>query len=344
MADYLAKMEAQGFEELIFFHDNKTGLKGALAIHSTVLGPAVGGTRMWNYASEEEAVDDLMHLARGMSYKSAAAEQPLGGAKAVIIGDPNRNKSDELFTTYARFVQRLNGRFGTGKDMGIDEDDLNCMRKECDYIIGGEAIGSPSPYTAFGVWKGMKACMEEVNGSPSLEGKVVAVQGIGSVGGYLCQHLFEDGAKLIVTDLEKQRINQAVEEWGAKAVAPDDIYTQECDIFSPCAGGGVVNEKTLPLLKCSVIAGAANNIFKDEKLQIALKERKILYAPDYVINAGGLIFVASNLRGVTGDDEIKAETAKIEGRLKDLFRRARDEDLLPMQVADIIAEERLKIR
>lgn len=344
MSGYLAKMEEQGFEELIFFNDARTGLKGVLAIHSTVLGPAGGGTRMWNYASEEEAIDDLLHLARGMSFKAAMAEQPLGGGKAVIIGDPNKDKSEELFYCYARFLQRLSGRFITGKDMGIEEDDLECMRRECEYIIGGEDIGSPSPYTAYGVWKGIKACAEEVFGSPSLEGRVVAVQGIGSVGGYLCQHLVDEGASLIVTDLDKTRIQQAVDKWGAKAVAPDEIYAQECDIFSPCAGGGVVNEQTLSLLKCSIIAGAANNIFKDKKLEAALKERNILYAPDYVINAGGLIFVVLNRRGITGDADIKKETAKIEGRLKELFKRAGEEDLLPMQVADIIAEERLKLR
>ncbi len=344
MSGYLSKMEDQGFEELIMIHDPSCGLKAAIAIHSTVRGPALGGTRMWSYPSEAEAIDDLMHLARGMSYKSAAAELPLGGGKGLIIGDPNRDKCKELFCSYARAVNNLNGRFYTGKDMGVDEEDLTCMHNETDYVIGGETIGSPSPFTAYGVWKGIKACAEEVYGSPGLEGKVIAVQGVGSVGEALCRHLAEEGASLIVSDLDRQRVKEIQEQLGAKAVDPDDIYSQECDIFSPCAAGGVVNEETLPRLKCKIIAGAANNIYKSKEMGKAIEEQRILYAPDYVINAGGLIFVEMRRRGITDKEEIKTEVARIDGRLKELFRRVREERLLPGEIADIMAEERMQLR
>ncbi len=344
MSGYLSKMEEQGFEELILIHESSCGLKAAIAIHSTVLGPALGGTRMWFYGSEAEAIDDLMHLARGMSYKSAAAELPVGGGKGVIIGDPNKDKCRELFQSYGHCVNKLNGRFYTGKDMGLDEDDLTCMHEVTDYVIGGESIGSPSPFTAYGVWKGIRACAEEVYGSPSLEGKIVAVQGVGSVGELLCQHLAEEGASLVISDLDQGRVEEIKAKLGAKAVSPDDIYSQDCDIFSPCAAGGVVNEQTLPLLKCDIIAGAANNVYKTEGMAKALQERGILYAPDYVINAGGLIFVEMRRQGSTDDEMIKKEVARIEERLKKLFQRAREEQLLPGVVADIIAEERLQLR
>ena len=342
MPGYLAKMEEQGFEELNMLHDAQTGLKAVIAIHSTVRGPALGGTRMWTYPTEEAAIDDVLCLARGMSYKAAAAELPVGGGKGVIIGDPERDKCEELFRCYGRCVERLNGRFMTGKDMGIDEQDLDCMCRETKHVVGGSEIGSPSPFTAYGVWKGIKACAEEVFGSPDLEGKVVAVQGVGSVGIALCRFLAGDGARLIVSDLDEKRVKQAVDDWDAEAVDPRQIYTRQCDIFSPCGAGGVVNAETLPGLKCRIIAGAANNIIKESHLGTALKERGILYAPDYVINAGGLIFVELNRQGTKDAEKIKAEVARIEGRLKELFRRAREQDLLPSEMADIIAEEKLQ--
>ncbi len=344
MSGYLAKMEEQGFEELIMVCDASCGLKAAVAIHSTVRGPALGGTRMWSYASEEAAIEDLMHLARGMSYKSAAAELPVGGGKGLIIGDPNKDKCPELFHSYGRFLNRLNKRFYTGKDMGVDEDDLTLMCDETECVIGGESVGSPSPFTAYGVWRGIRACAEEVYGSPNLEGKVVAVQGIGSVGESLCQHLVDEGASLIICDLDQERVKAAQEKWGARAVSPEDIYSQECDIFSPCAGGGVINEKTLPQLKCKIIAGAANNIYKTKEMAKAIQERGILYAPDYVINAGGLVFVEMHRQGITDQEKITAEVDRIEERLKMLFRRAREEQLLPAEIADIYAEERLQMR
>jgi len=344
MSGYLAKMEEQGFEELVLAHDAQTGLKAAIAIHSTVRGPALGGTRMWTYPTEEAAIEDVLFLARGMTYKAAAAELPLGGGKGVIIGDPNQDKCEELFRCYARFVDRLDGRFITAADMGIDEDDLDCMCKESCHILGGSSLGSPSPFTAYGVWKGIKACAEETFGSSDLKDRVVAVQGVGSVGFSLCEYLAQDGARLVVCDLDEKRVKQAVDLLNAEAVDPEHIFDQNCDIFSPCGGGGVVSEETLPRLKCSIIAGAANNIIKESHLETALKESNILYAPDYIINAGGLIFVELNRRGITEPDQIKKEIDRLEDRLKEIFRRAREQDILPAEMADIFAEEKLKIK
>ncbi len=342
MSGYLSKMAEQKFEEVVLVHDAKTGLKAAIAIHSTVRGPALGGTRMWAYPDERSAVEDVMNLARGMSYKSAAAELPLGGGKGVILDEPATEKSEPLFRAYGRFVERMNGRFITAADMGVGEDVLDCIRMETDHVIGGSALGSPSPFTAYGVWKGMKACAEEVFGSPELKDFRVAVQGIGTVGRALCEHLAGEGAKLIVADLDKSKTDMAVELWDAKAVSCEDICKQECDIFSPCGGGGAVNEETVAQLNCKVVAGAANNVLKEDKYGSVLHERGILYAPDYIINAGGLIFVEHSRQGGKGVDEIKADIARIEGRLKDLFRRASEQKILPAEVADRIAEENMK--
>jgi len=341
MSEYLAKMEKRGFEELVLLHDARTGLKGAIAIHSTARGPALGGTRMWTYTSEEEAVEDVMCLACGMSYKAAAAELPLGGGKGVIIGDPHQDKCEDLFNCYGRYVEKLNGRFITAADMGIAEPDLDCIRKETGHVIGGSEIGSPSPFTAYGVWRGIKACAEEVYGSPSLAGKVVAVQGVGSVGRALCGHLAEEGAHLLISDLDQGKLKQAVKQFGATAVDPDQIIYRECDIFSPCGAGGVINAETVPHLKSNIVAGAANNVIKDNGYEKALHERGILCAPDYIINAGGLIFVEMRRQGEKDDQKVRDLVSGIEGRLKAILKRSRELNLLPGEVADIFAEERL---
>ncbi len=342
MAGYLARMAEQGFEEVVLVHDAKTGLRGAIAIHSTARGPALGGTRMWVYPSESAAVEDVMCLARGMSYKSAAAELALGGGKGVIIGDPSRDKSEALFRAYGRFVEKMNGRFITAADMGTEENDLDSIRLETDHVVGGRAVGSPSPFTAYGVWKAMKACAVEVFGSPDLEGLCVAVQGVGSVGRALCQHLADEGARLIVTDLDRERVRMAEELWGATAVESDLIYSQECDFFAPCAGGGAVNRDSADRLRCRIVAGAANNVLKEDELGTVLHERGILYAPDYVANAGGLIFVEFKRQGGKSEDETRAHIDLIEGRMKEIFRRSREQKLRPEVVANMFAEEKMR--
>ena len=342
MSGYLERMSEQGFETVSLFHDTEAGLKAAVAIHSTARGPALGGTRMWNYPDEEAAIDDVMCLARGMSYKSAAAELPLGGGKGVIIGDPGKDKSEALFRAYGRCVESMNGKFITAADMGTEECDLDCIRMETKHIIGGSVLGSPSPFTAYGTWKGMKACADEVFGTNSLEGLTIAVQGVGSVGMSLCRHLADEGARLIVADLDQKKTRQAEELWKARVVPPADIAFQECDIFAPCGGGGVVNADTVNHLNCRIVAGAANNVLKDMKYGALLKERGILYAPDYIINAGGITFVEYSRQGYTDREEIKVAIDRIEGRLKEIFRRAREQQLLPEEVADLFAEEKLQ--
>jgi len=344
MSDYLARMADQGFEEVVLVHDAETGLKAAIAIHSTVRGPALGGTRMWVYPSEEAAVEDVMCLARGMSYKSAAAELPLGGGKGVIIGDPRHDKSEALFRAYGRFVEKMNGRFITAADMGTGEKDLDCVRLETDHVVGGSQLGSPSPFTAYGVWKGMKACANEVFGTSSLSGLTVAVQGVGTVGAALCRHLAEEGASLIVTDIDGEKAAKAENLWNATVVGHDQIYTQKCDIFAPCAAGGAVNSGNVELLQCKIVAGAANNVLKEDHLGAVLHKQDILYAPDYIINAGGIIFVEYSRQGGKTHDEIRQIIDRIEGRLTILFTRAREENLLPQQVADVIAEENLQVK
>ncbi|MGM0653094.1 MAG: Glu/Leu/Phe/Val family dehydrogenase [Bacillota bacterium] len=344
MSGYLARMAAEGFEEVVLVHDAEAGLKAAIAIHSTARGPALGGTRVWSYPNEEAAVDDAMCLARGMSYKSAAAELPLGGGKGVIMADPHHEKSEALLRAYGRFVEKMNGRFITAADMGIEERDLDCVRQETTYVVGGSKVGSPSPFTAYGVWKGMKACASEVFGTSSLSGLTVAVQGVGTVGAALCRHLAEEGARLIVTDLDGGKAAKMEELWDAKAIGHDQIYTQKCDIFAPCAAGGTVNAGNVELLQCKIVAGAANNILKEDRLGALLHNRGILYAPDFIINAGGIIFVEYSRQGGKNHDQIIPLIDRIEARLARLFKRAREEKLLPNQVAAAIAEENLQVK
>lgn len=344
MPGYLARMAEENFEELILMQDKRSGLKGAICIHSIARGPALGGTRMWLYSSEEEAVNDVMCLARGMSYKAAAAELPLGGGKGVIIGDPDRDKTENLFRAYGRFVERLSGRFITAADMGTNEKDLDYVRMETNHVVGGTKVGSPSPFTAYGVWQGIKACAEEVFHASDLEGITVAVQGTGSVGAVLCDYLAEEGVNLVVTDINEKKVKPIVDRWGARAVKPAEIFNVKCDIFAPCGAGGVINEETLPLLKCRIVAGAANNVIKENKYFRELEKRGIRYAPDYIINAGGLIFVEFNHRSITDPGHIKSFIDRIGPRLKEIFRRSREENRLPHETADLMAEENLTIR
>lgn len=342
MTDYLSRMKEQSFESVTLIHDPETGLKAAIAIHNTNRGPALGGTRMWTYPDEASAIDDVMCLARGMSYKSAAAELPLGGGKGVIIADPCRDKSEKLFKAYGTAVERLGGRFITAADMGIEETDLDLIRSVTGYVVGGSEIGSPSPFTAYGVWRGIKASAFEVFGTSDLRGLKVAVQGVGSVGYALCRHLADEGSKLVVADLDERKADQAVAEFDAEKVAIEQIFCCDCDIFAPCGGGGAVSSDTEPLLNCKIVAGAANNVLRDNLVGKKLRERGILYAPDYIINAGGIIFVEKRRQGILNDHEIIELTALIEGRLREIFRQARESGMQPEVVADIYAEEKLK--
>jgi leucine dehydrogenase len=339
--DYLEKYD---YEQLVFCQDKESGLKAIIAIHDTTLGPALGGTRMWTYKSEEDAIVDALRLARGMTYKNAAAGLNLGGGKTVIIGDPKKDKNEAMFRAFGRFIQGLNGRYITAEDVGTTVEDMDLIHEETRFVTGiSPAFGSsgnPSPVTAYGCYKGMKAAAKVAYGDDSLQGKVVAVQGVGSVAYHLCKYLHEEGAKLIVTDINKENMERAVRDFGAETVDPDKIYEVDCDIFSPCALGAIVNEETIPLLKCKVIAGSANNQLKEDEHADLLEEKGIVYAPDYVINAGGVINVADELLGYNRDRAMK----KVEGiydTILKVFEIAKRDNISSHKAADRMAEERI---
>lgn len=340
--DYMSKY---GYEQLVFCHDKTTGLKAIIAIHDTTLGPALGGTRMWNYDSEEEAILDVLRLARGMTYKAAAAGLNLGGGKAVIIGDAKKDKSEEMWRAFGRFVQSLNGRYITAEDVGTTVQDMDYVNLETDHVTGVSASsgssGDPSPKTAWGCFKGLLATANELWGSDDIKGKVVAVQGVGSVGYYLCQYLHEAGAKLVVCDINQEAVDKVVKEFGAKAVAPDAIYDVECDFFAPCALGAVVNDNTINRLKCKAIAGSANNVLAEDRHGDMLHEKGILYAPDYVINAGGLMNVADELKGYN-EERAMATVATIYDNIAKVYAISKRDGIPSYKAADRMAEERIE--
>ncbi len=320
MVDLFAEMERDGFEEVVVYHDRNSGLKAIVAIHTTLNGSATGGTRMWKYASFSEAVSDVMSLARAMTLKCIGAGIDFGGGKAVIAGDPEKDKSKELLKSYAEFIQSLDGKFITGEDVGITNEDVRFMRNYCDHLTGVNY--DPSPFTAYGVFHGMKACLKHVYGDESVEGVHVAIQGVGKVGMELARLLIDNGAKVTVSDLSSKRL-EACRSFGAECVEPEKIYSVECDIFSPCALGGVIDQRTARILRCKIVAGSANNQLKDDTAGRILAERGILYAPDFIINAGGLITVANEyIYGEIDEERLKREIEGIGERLIDVFRLA----------------------
>lgn len=338
-------MEKYDYEQLVMCHDKTSGLKAIICIHDTTLGPALGGTRMWNYASEEDAILDALRLARGMSYKNAAAGLNLGGGKTVIIGDSRTQKSEELFRAFGRYVQSLNGRYITAEDVGTNVQDMDWVHLETKFVTGVSssygASGDPSPMTARGVWRGMKAAAKEAFGNESLSGKTVAIQGLGHVGYYLAKHLHDEGAKLIVTDIHDDVIKRVVDEMGASAVRPEEIFGVQADIFAPCALGAVINDETIPQFKFQVIAGAANNVLKEERHGDKLHELGILYAPDYVINAGGVINVADELEGYNYERALK-KVEMVYDNVAKVIEIAKRDQIPTYKAADRMAEERIE--
>ncbi|HEX2070012.1 MAG TPA: Glu/Leu/Phe/Val dehydrogenase [Actinomycetota bacterium] len=333
------------YEQVVFFHDPPTGLRAIVAIHSTTLGPALGGTRFYPFGSEEEALRDVLRLARGMTYKAAAAGLDLGGGKAVIIGDPKRIKNEELLRAYGRFIDTLGGRYITAEDIGTDRDDMDIIRRETRYVTGVApelgGSGDPSPVTAYGVFLGLKACVQEAWQEHTLEGRRVAVQGVGKVGYHLVKHLVEAGASVVVSDVDVDAVGKAVRDFGVDTAEPEKIHAEECDIFAPCAMGGVIRDDTIPNLRCRVVAGAANNQLERPEHGDALASAGILYAPDYVINAGGLINVADELQGYD-ETRAKARVQTIYRTLREIFRMARDRGITTAAAADRFAEERIE--
>lgn len=329
-------------EMVVFCRDADAGLRAVVAIHSTLAGPAVGGTRMWTYTSETEAVTDVLRLSRGMTYKNVMAGLPCGGGKSVILGDPQRDKSDALFTAFARYVEALGGRYVAAEDVGISVEDIAVMARTTEHVAGHpERSGDPSPFTALGVYHGIRAACRAAFGTGQLTGKVVAVQGLGHVGWALAERLSKDNVKLVVTDLDKEVVENAAWAFGAQPANPDEIHRVDADVFAPCALGGIINAGTVGELGAPVIAGAANNQLATPAMGAELHRRGILYAPDYVINAGGVISVASEVEGVWDRERVKRRAQRIGATLTEIFERAQAEDRPTADIADTIARERL---
>ena len=333
----------RGHEQLVYFNDKKSGLKAFIAVHNTVLGPGAGGCRMWPYDNEIDALNDALRLSRGMSYKNAMAGLPLGGDKAVIIADSKTDKSEKLFKAFGRCVQKMEGKYITAEDVGMTTEDMMIIATETDYIAGlphgDHASGDPSPFTARGVYNGIRAAVKYKLGKDNLEGLTIAVQGVGHVGLYLCEHLHRDGANILVSDIVQAHLDDAVEKYGATVVAPDEILSAQCDVLSPCALGAVLNDDTIPNLKTTIIAGGANNQLADDSHGERLMERGVLYAPDYVINAGGIINVSGETSGNYDLESINIKVDNIYDTLIHIFKRADEEQRPTNVVADEMAEE-----
>ncbi len=332
-------------EGVHFFHDAASGLKAIIAIHSTTLGPAAGGCRMWDYKSSDEMLTDALRLSRGMSYKNAMADISLGGGKGVIWGNSKRDKSPDLFRAFGRAVNSLQGRYYTAEDVGIDVADMEIVAGETPYVAGlneGKAAsGDPSPVTARGVYLGIVETSKRAFGSEDLSGRTVAVQGVGSVGGYTCEYLAEAGAKLVICDLDENELARIAKLTGAKIVAPDEIYDVEADIFSPNALGAIINPATLKRLKVKVIAGGANNQLSTPDMGEAVRQAGILYAPDYIINGGGIINVAAEISGEYSREWVDAKLKALMETLGEVLDAANTQGKPTSEIANRIAKERI---
>ena len=340
-----AQVKTTNHEQVVFCNDNATGLRAIIAIHNTVLGPGLGGTRMWNYASEAEALNDVLRLSRGMTYKAAISGLNLGGAKAVIIGDANQHKSEALMRKFGRFVENLNGKYITAEDVGTTTKDMEYVNMETDSVVGlPESMGGggdPSPVTAYGTFMGMKASAKKAYGSDSLKGKKVAIQGIGKVGMHLVELVRNDGGIVSVSDINSDSLNHAATEYGATVLNGDDIYSADVDIFAPCALGAILNTENINSLKCDIIAGAANNqLANEEEHGMLIKEKGLLYAPDFLINAGGLINVYSEYIGYNRENAMR-DTEKIYDTTVKIYDLADAQNIHTQKAATLLAQKRI---
>jgi valine dehydrogenase (NAD+) len=343
----LFRSEQGGHEQVVLCQDRASGLKAVIAIHSTALGPALGGTRFYPYATEEEAVADALNLARGMSYKNAMAGLDHGGGKAVIIGDPETLKSEELLLAYGRFVDSLGGRYVTACDVGTYVADMDVVARETRWATGRSpengGAGDSSVLTAFGVFQGMRASAQHLWGDPTLRGRKVGIAGVGKVGHHLVEHLLEDGAEVVITDVREESVRRITDRHQNVTVVADTealIRVEGLDIYAPCALGGALNDASVPVLTAKVVCGAANNQLAHPGVEKDLADRGILYAPDYVVNAGGVIQVADELRGFDFD-RCKVKAAKIFDTTLAIFARAKTDGIPPAAAADRIAEQRM---
>ena len=339
--------EFDGHELVVFGRDPEAGLVAIVAIHSTVLGPAAGGCRMWPYESTSAALSDVLRLSRGMSYKNAMAGLPFGGGKAVIIGDASRDKTARLFEAFGRLVDSLGGRYITAEDVGTTTADMEHVARTTRHVNGlnrrpGEAGGDPSPKTALGVYLGIKAAVRFQLGRTDLQDVSIAVQGLGGVGYHLCRLLAADGARLRVADIRPEAVERVRDELGAHPVAVETVLFEDVDVVAPCALGAILNARSIPRLKARIVAGAANNQLAEDSDGLALHRAGVLYAPDYVINAGGIISVAREHFGGSSEAQVTADIEQIPVRLVDIFERARREDRPTNLVADQLARERIE--
>lgn len=340
-------LSEMGHEQVVFCHDKATGLKAIIAIHNTVLGPALGGTRMWDYTSENDALTDVLRLSRGMTFKASISGLNLGGGKAVIIGDAKTIKNEALLRRFGKFVDSLKGKYITAEDVNMKTSDMEYIRMETRHVTGlPESMGGggdPSPVTAYGVYMGMKATAKKVFGSDSLNGKRVAVQGVGQVGMHLVEHLAKEGAQIFVTDLNRDKVKRIAQEFHATGVAMDEIYDVDCDIYAPCALGATVNDDTIGRLRCSMIAGAANNQLKDElRHGYMLLDKSITYAPDFLINAGGLINVYHEYMGHYNRQRVLEQAGKIYDTCLSILDYAQGAKISSQEAAITLAEKRVQ--
>ena len=339
-------MKEDGYEQIIFNFDKETGMKAIIAIHDSTLGQTFGGVRMVKYASIEDAVRDAMRLAKAMTYKCAAADEDKGGSKAVIWGDPEKDKSEAYLRAFGRFIEMLKGRIVTGVDLNLDLTDGSIIGRETQYILARPkeegSSGSSGITTAYGIHVGLKACAKFLWGDENLQGKRIAVQGLGAVGEPLLPHLKEAKMEIIASEINEKTLQRLQAHYGFKAVKPEAIYDTECDIFCPCAIGGILNDQSIPRLKCKLVAGSANNQLEDEERHgRMLQERGILYAPDYVINAGGVIQAIDEAQGYN-PERVRMKTERIYARLLHIFEMAKREGILPLEAANRYAESRIR--
>ena len=332
-------------EEVVYCHDRDSGLKAIIAVHNTTLGPALGGTRMWPYKTEEDALVDVLRLSRGMTYKASAAGLNLGGGKAVIIGDPKKDKSEALFRTFGAYVNSLNGKYITAEDVGTSVHDMAYIFMETPYVTGISVSfggsGDPSPFTAHGVLMGIKASVKAKLKTDSLKDVRVAVQGLGSVGSHLVEYLVREGAVVSIADIDREKVQRAVDKFNLATLDPAKVVTTECDVFAPCAMGAVINDQTIENLKCQIVAGGANNQLAEHRHGDELLRRGILYAPDYVINAGGLMNVFVELEGYSRERAFE-KTMQVYDNLMQVFDISRDENIATHRAADRLAEKRIR--
>jgi leucine dehydrogenase len=342
----ITTVPTKGYEKVARCEDPASGLRALIAVHDTTLGPALGGLRMWPYATWDDALFDVLRLSRGMTFKSAVADTGLGGGKSVILGNPKTQKTEKLFRAMGRFIDTLGGSYITAEDVGTSVEDMVHVRKETKFVTGLPremgSSGDPSPWTALGTFRGMRACLEEVYGSGEFRGRTVALQGCGHVGRILAKHLHEAGAKLVVSDIAPEKAQAVARETGARVVEPLEILYSACDVVAPCALGAVINDETLPRIQAKIVAGAANNVLLREEHGLRLKERGILYAPDYVINAGGIINVSIEVeKGGYDEERSRRKVENIYHALKAVFALAKQRNISTNEASNRLAEERL---